>query len=141
LKYFYKISFFALLLSLSQGCSKQEGCIDPNAANYIYEAQADDGSCLYDMSFVLATAKHLSVTIFVDDVERDFLNYYEPGFNPGCGKDTFVGFDPSQVHAVANVALAPGKHVVNIIAADGSTWEETYTLPENCLRIFIEAAN
>lgn len=139
--YFLKVSLLILTFGFAQGCSKQEGCIDPNASNYVYEAQANDGSCLYDMSFVLATAQHLSVVISVDGIERDFLNYYEPGFNPGCGKDTLVGFDPNTVHAVANIALFPGQHVVTILAADGSTWEETYTLSENCLRIFIDAAN
>ena len=40
------ISFLFLTLLLLSSC-KQEGCTDPRAKNFSYDAQKEDGSCDY----------------------------------------------------------------------------------------------
>ncbi len=129
-------------MSAGLSCSKQEGCIDPNASNYVYEAQKNDGSCLYDMSFYMHSGKHLPVTIWVNGVPRDTLRCAIPGWNPRCGVDTTVYDNLGRPYScLAEVTLKPGKYDVQIRSVDGTVWEDTYTLPENCLLIHIEDVN
>jgi hypothetical protein len=45
MKHFWLIPFLALIF-LSYGCT-EEGCTDPKANNFSYEANKDDGSCDY----------------------------------------------------------------------------------------------
>ena len=115
-------------------CSKQDGCIDPNAVNYTYEAKKNDGSCVYHMSFWMNTVQHGYVEIFVDEIYKGYLDCGWPSDRPTCGNDTLLN---TGYKCVNNVALSPGNHFVRIEAEDQTIWEETYLLEENCLSILI----
>lgn len=122
------------LALLSVSCSKPRGCIDPNASNYLYEAKKDDGSCKYDMSFWMNSGLHGSMNIYVDNVIWGQLSCYYASTRPTCGNDTLVR--PGYT-CVINVPLYPGPHFVRVEAADGTIWEDTLTLGENCLSVLI----
>ena len=132
---FILICIISGLIALSS-CSKQPGCIDPNAANYIYEAKKDDGSCKYDLSFWMNTGQHGVVKIYVDGELMDFLNCWWPSKKPRCGVDTTVA---PGYHCTANIPLIPGSYEVRCEAQDGTVWKNTYTLPENCISILISS--
>lgn len=138
-----RLLFIAFLIWIagSISCTKQPGCIDPNASNYIYEAKKDDGSCLYDMSFWMNTNQHGPVYIYVDGKLMDSLFCYWTTRTPRCGVDTFIYFKSGAYSCTANVPLVSGNHDVRIEAIDGTVWENSYYLPENCLRILINQAN
>ena len=133
-----KSGLISLGLIMIYSCSKQPGCIDPNATNYEYEAKKNDGTCLYDMSFWLNTRQHGEVDIFVDGVYKDYLNCYWISSEPTCGVDTA---NSGARHCTSNIALRPGKHQVRIVGEDGTVWEKEYTLPENCMKILVTAVN
>ena len=130
----FLVTITCIGILFAYSCSKQEGCIDPNAANYIYEAKKNDGSCLYDLSFWMNTVVHGSVDITVDELLRGRLNCAWPVHRPTCGVDTLLN---TGYQCVLNVALEPGNHVVRVEAQDGTIWENTYLLQENCLSILI----
>lgn len=119
---------------MAHSCSKQEGCIDPNAANYVYEAKKNDGSCLYDISLWINTVIHGSVDIYVDQIPRGRLNCAWTSSRPTCGVDTLLN---SPYVCVLNVPLEPGNHLVKAQADDGTIWEKTFLLQENCLSVLI----
>lgn len=121
-------------------CSKKSGCIDPNAANYEYEAQKNDGNCLYDMSFYMNTGKHGFMRIYVDGELKDSLTVAWILLTPRCGVDTFIYTNQGVYKGTANVALKPGNHEVRVEASDGSVWEKSYKLEDNCLSILVGAA-
>ena len=127
-----------ILLTIPSACTKQPGCIDPNASNYVYEAKKDDGSCLYDMSFWIDSDQHGPVYIYVDGKLKDSLFCFWAGKVPRCGVDTFVYFNNQAYSCTANIPLVPGTHEVKVVAVDGTIWEDTYSLPENCLSILID---
>jgi len=129
------------LLVSSSSCKKKSGCIDPNAANYVYEAKKDDGSCLYDMSFWINSDKHGPVFIYVDGRLKDSLFCVWVGKVPRCGVDTSIYYNGLSYSCTANVPLVSGNHEVRVEAVDGTIWENTYSLPENCLSVLINAAN
>lgn len=60
-----------LLLPAFFSCSKEEGCLDPNATNYDYDVKKSNGSCLYDMSFWTDDVKNLPLYIYIDNQFRD----------------------------------------------------------------------
>ena len=131
--------FLSVVMSVLFSCSKQSGCIDPNAANYVYEAQKDDGSCLYDMSFYINSVKHGRVKIYINGFLRDSLNCaWTHGSKPRCGVDTAVAYG---YRCTSNIPLVPGKYDVRAVADDGTIWESTHTLPENCLLVLISVDN
>jgi hypothetical protein len=126
------ITCIAVLLAYS--CSKQEGCLDPNAANYVYEAKKNDGSCLYDLSFWVNTVIHGNVTISVDQIPRGILNCAWTSSRPTCGVDTLLN---TGYQCVLNVPLVPGNHFIKAEGDDGTIWEKTLLLQENCLSVLI----
>jgi hypothetical protein len=130
----FSLVTLSIAVLFTYSCSKQEGCIDPNAANYIYEAKKNDGSCLYDLSFWMNTVIHGSVDISVDQAYRGRLNCAWPVHHPTCGVDTLLN---TGYQCVLNVALVPGNHFVRVEAEDGTVWENTYLLKENCLSVLI----
>ncbi|MEQ8325229.1 MAG: hypothetical protein RIC15_10425 [Vicingaceae bacterium] len=119
---------------LNQNCSKTEGCIDPNASNYLYEAKKNDGSCLYDLSFWMNTIDHGIMDIYVDNQLKGRLNCAFVSSRPTCGVDTLVG---TGYLCVVNVPLMTGSHFVRVEAEDGTIWENTYNLGQNCKSILI----
>lgn len=137
--FFYHITLLSLLSQLA--CTRQPGCIDPNAANYVYEAKKDDGSCLYDMSFWINSSQHGAVYISVDGVLRDSLFCFWQGRIPRCGVDTFIYVNGFSLGCTANIALKAGRHDVKVEAEDGTIWENSYVLPENCLSVLIDAVD
>ena len=126
-------AFYVLLTLPFISCVKQPGCIDPNAANYEFSAEKDDGSCLYDMHFWLNTARYNGVEIYVDGVYRDYINCLISG-PPRCGVDDYSN---GNLHCNALVSLVTGNHEVEVRAYDGTIFKETYHLPENCITILI----
>ena len=133
-QYLFTATLFSFVILTFISCTKQPGCIDPNASNYTFESEKDDGSCVYDMSFWLATGKYGGVTIFIDDVQRDYLNCYWSASKPNCGVDTL---NSSTRKCTSNIPLEIGVHIVRIEAYDGSIFQQAYTLGENCLSIAI----
>lgn len=131
----------AAIFIINSSCTKEKGCIDPNASNYSYDAKKDDGSCLFDMSFWMNSAKHGPVYIFVDGKLRDSLFCYWTAKTPRCGVDTFIYFASGAYSCTANIPLESGNHNVRVEALDGTIWEESYYLPENCLRVLINPVN
>lgn len=129
------IGFLWLVLVISglTSCVKQPGCIDPNASNYTFEAEKDDGSCLYDMHFWLNTTKYEGVSIYVDNIFRGDINCVLSG-EPRCGIDE-VSFGELMCSVI--VPLETGHHNVEVRAFDGSVFREQYYLPENCLLVLI----
>lgn len=127
---------FVSLLYLS--CSKEEGCIDPNASNYEYEAKKGDGNCLYDMGFWMNGIDHLPAYIYIDGEFRDSLMCGWIQGEPKCGVDTFVYTNIGYIRCTANIPLKPGNHEVKVVGRDGTIWESTIKLPENCVNVLIQ---
>lgn len=135
------ILLLLILGLLIYSCSKQSGCIDPNASNYIYEAQKDDGSCLYDMSFWMKDVEHLPANIFVNGVFRDSLMCGWISGKPTCGVDTFINTTIGTIKCTVNIPMIPGKHEIRVEGRDGTVWEKSVILGENCISILINGPN
>ena len=135
--FFISLIIFALLYS----CSKPEGCLDPNASNYDYDAKKSDGSCLYDMSFYANTIDHLPLYIFINGQLRDSLYCAWLYSEPKCGVDTFIYTSVGYIRCTANVPMHTGSHKVRVESRDGTIWEKTVKLSENCVNVLISGPN
>jgi hypothetical protein len=127
------VIFTFALMAISYSCSKKQGCIDPNAANYDQNSKKDDGSCLYQLSFYTKEVQHGPIEIFINGSMLGTLNG-ALSTNPRCGVDTLV----STGYTFTLIANLPtGTYDVRAESYDGSIWEDTYVLPENCVRIMV----
>ena len=82
----------------------------------------------------MATGKYGPVTIFIDDIERDYLNCYWVANQPSCGVDT-LNYNGRK--CTSNIPMETGVHIVRVEAFDGSIFQQAFTLGENCLSIAI----
>lgn len=124
---------FPLILVLTilagmMACSRPEGCIDPNADNYDFDAQKSDGSCLYNITF-WTNSEFGPLVIYIDGRVVDTLTFgWAPGDEPECG---------DKIYSIST-ALPPGTYHVFVESFDGTTWESDVVLNENCLKVLID---
>ena len=57
---------------MAEGCKKEKGCTNVQAANFRAEAEEDDGSCMYYLLAWTAEA-HDPIEIYIDSVFQDSL--------------------------------------------------------------------
>ncbi len=116
----YLISFSLMLISISS-CTRKQGCIDPNAWNYDFEAHKDDGSCIYS-STIYTDTDHGLIDIFLNDNYEGTISYYYPITAPLCGEN----------YSAVTLTLFPGNYELVANAGDGTQWKTTLNVEKNC---------
>lgn len=120
------------------GCSKKEGCTDPDAKNYDPDAKKSTNSCQYEGSIVFWYKQTVSEELLLDDITS--LAYYVDGkligsssssvfFNsvPDCNTSNVVKY-------TADLGNSKSKSVIYQVKdpIDGELiWEGTTTLKAN----------
>jgi hypothetical protein len=104
MKYFAAAPVLLAVLALSSCKEPIPGCTDPDAENFSFEAEEDDGTCFYIGNAVfyhntttgqqLINAGVTSVKLYVDDFFKDSMSP-NIGFNftPTCNSENAMNFN------------------------------------------------
>jgi hypothetical protein len=86
-KIFFPAFAALLIVATLSGCRKDiYGCTDPNATNYINNANVNNGSCLYYGNVMFWCAANFgTVTVTIQNQSGTITDVYTTGQPSGCG--------------------------------------------------------
>jgi hypothetical protein len=93
------------------------------------------------MGFWVNSVDHLPIYIYIDGVLKDSLLCGWIGGEPTCGVDTFIYTNVGYIRCTSNIPMPVGKYKVKAVGRDGTVWEKTVKLSENCVNVMISGPN